>query len=93
MPSQIAALIICLNIGLFLPVFYANGVAYSPRWMASGLFIGAASYFLISFFMQRLSARLRPKSFGAKQVFSLGYFVAPLLTWFLVLWMVKSVRH
>jgi hypothetical protein len=93
MRPQIAALIACLNIGLCLPVFYANGVACSPRWMVSGLFIGAACYFLISFFMSRLSVTLSPKSFVAKQVFSLGYFVAPLLTYFLVFWMVKLVSH
>ena len=93
MPSQIVAFIVCLNIGLCLPVFYANGVACSPRWMASGLFIGAACYFSISFFMSRLNAAFSPKSFVAKQVFPLGYFVAPLLTYFLVLWMIRSVSH
>jgi hypothetical protein len=92
MRPQIAALIFCLNIGLCLPVFYADGVACRPGWIMLGGFIGVACYFAISFFMSRLSVALIPKSFFAKQVFSLGYFVAPLLTCFLVLWLVKSVR-
>jgi hypothetical protein len=93
MPSQIAALIVCLNIGLCLPVFYANGVACRPGWIAAGGFIGAACYFAIWIFMSRLSVALSPKSFVAKRVFSLGYFVAPLLTYFIVLWLIKSVSH
>jgi hypothetical protein len=94
MRPSIASLVGSLCIGLCLPVFYANGAASHPSWMFFGLIIGAGCYFLISFLMSRLGAVFSPRSIAAKQLFSLGYYAAPLLTYLLVLWMLKSAaRH
>jgi len=73
---------------------YANGVACHPGWIVFAVAIGLSCYFLILFLMSRLGVTFSLKSFVAKQLFSLGYYVAPLLTYFLVLLMVKMVaRH
>ena len=90
MRPSIASLVGSLCIGLCLPVFYANGQASHPGWIIFGLLIGAGSYFLVSFLMSRLGAAWIPRSFVAKQLFSLGYYAAPLLAYLLVLWMLKS---
>jgi hypothetical protein len=94
MRTPLASLIICVNIGLCLPVFYGNGEACHLAWIVSGLIIALACYFLISFFISKLIVQFSPKTFLPKQLLSLGYFVAPLLAYLLVLLMVKTtVRH
>ena len=83
-----------MNIGLCLPVFYGKGEACHLVWIVSGFIIAISCYFLISFFMSKLIAQFSPKTFLAKQLLSLGYFIAPFLAYLLVLLMVKiTVRH
>ena len=60
MKPQIASLIACVNIGLFLPAVYANGVAYHPKWVVLAVVIGLSCHFLISFLMSKLSVTLEP---------------------------------
>jgi hypothetical protein len=91
MKSQIASFIGSLGIGLCLPVVYANGAICHLNWILLGSGIGLLCFLLISFSMFRLSIAVSPKTFAAKQVFSLGYYVAPLLAYFLVLLMAKMV--
>jgi len=94
MRPQLAALIMSLNIGLFLPVFYVQVATSYLGLMIFGLAIGAGCYFLVSFAMSRLGTALSPRSFAAKQLFSLGYFIAPLLAYLLLILFLKpSVRH
>jgi hypothetical protein len=82
MRQSIRPLIASLSVGLILPVIHANGVVCQPIWVIFGLLIGLTCYFGVSFLMSRLAIALAPKSFIAKQLFSMGYFVAPLLTFF-----------
>jgi hypothetical protein len=94
MRTPLTSLILCVNIGLCLPVFYGNGEACHLVWIVSGCIIGISCYFLISFFMSKLIVQFSPKTFLAKQLFSLGYFVAPLLAYLLILLLVKTmVKH
>ena len=94
MRPQIAALIMSLNIGLFMPVFYVQVAKSYVGLVIFGLVIGAGCYFLVSFAMSRLGTALSPRSFAAKQLFSLGYYVAPLLAYLLlVLFLKPSGRH
>jgi hypothetical protein len=91
MRLQIVSLVASLNIGLFLPVMYANGAACHLVYILSGCGIGFSCFLSISLLMSRLNVPFAPKTFAAKQVFSLGYLVAPALAYSLVLLMVKTV--
>jgi hypothetical protein len=94
MRTELVSVIACLNIGLCLTVFYANGEACHPGWITSTLIVAMLCYFLISFLMSKLIAKFNPKSFVQKQFFSLGYFVAPLWAYFSDLLIVKmAVKH
>jgi hypothetical protein len=91
MRPQIASLIMSLNIGLILPVMYANGAACHLGWILLGVAIGFACYLATSLIMSRLSVAHTPKTFIGKQMFSMGYFASLPLAYFLVLLMVKIV--
>jgi len=91
MRPQIASLIASLNIGLFLSVVYANGAACQVGWIVLGVIIGFACYLATLFIMSRLIVTYAPKTFAAKQMFSLGYYAALPLAYFVVLLMVKLV--
>jgi hypothetical protein len=91
MRPQAASLIASLNIGLFLPVVYANGAACHVGWIVLGVIIGFTCYLATSFIMSRLIVTYAPKTFAAKQLFSLGYYAAILFAYLLVLLMVKLV--
>jgi uncharacterized membrane protein (DUF485 family) len=91
MRPQIASLIASLNIGLILPVMYANGAACHVGWISLGVVIGFGCYLATSFVLSRLIVTHAPKTFAAKQIFSLGYYAALPLAYVLVLLMVKFV--
>ena len=94
MCESIGTLIVTLNIGLILPVLYANGAACHVGWMVFGLLLGVGIYFLVSRAMFRWYEILKPQSFVAKQLFSFGFIVSPLLTFCLFLLILKTfVKH
>jgi hypothetical protein len=50
-------------------------------------------YFCVLFAMPKLKGTLNPKSFPALLLFSLGYWIAPLMAYFAVLLMVKALAR
>ena len=94
MRPSIASFIGCLNIGWALPLFYADGVAWHFPWIASGIIISLICYFGIALLMTRVEAASGVRNPFGKAVLSMGYWVAVVLAYFLVLLLVKMVaRH
>jgi hypothetical protein len=89
MSPSLVSFIACLNIGWGLPLIYANGVAWHFPWIALGIFISMACHFVGVYLMRRLFGKLTRREQTA--VISLGYWVAPILAYCLVLLMVKLV--
>jgi hypothetical protein len=94
MRPSIASFIGCANIGWALPLFYANGVAWHFPWIASGILISMICYIAVAFSMSKLEALVQIQNPFGKAFLSLGYWVAVVVAYLLVLWMVKIVaRH
>jgi hypothetical protein len=91
MRPSLASFIGCLNIGWALPLFYANGVAWHFPWIASGIIISMICYFAVVLVMTRLETASGVRNPFAKAVLSLGYWVAVIAAYFLVLLLVKTV--
>jgi hypothetical protein len=93
MRPSIATFIGCINIGWALPLFYANGVAWHFPWIASGIIISMLCYFAVAFSMSRLDTAIRIQNPFGKSLLSLGYWVAVIVAYLLVLLMVKLVAR
>jgi hypothetical protein len=91
MRPSFVSFIACLNIGWGLPLFYADGIAWHFSWIASGIIISLICYFAIALMMRRIEAEISIQNQYGNPGLSIGYFVAPILSYLLVLLMVKLV--
>lgn len=63
MQPQIAAFIVSLNIGLFLPVMYANGAACYPGWILFGPIIRRGMLLFNCISHVEIEYRIQPEKF------------------------------
>ena len=84
------ALVASIGAGMLVPAKHVQVASACYPWILLGVMIALGCCIGVSFVMSKLDDKLKPRTFLARQCFSLGCWTAPVLTYFVVLWIVKS---
>lgn len=89
-PMKARALVGSVGLGMIVPAMQVKNASGSYAWIFLGLIIAMGCYLCVSFVISKLIVKLKPQTFFGKQSLLFGYWIAPILTYLTVFWIVKS---